>query len=366
MSGLRVGGAAVLVPGRQPLRVGPWSTVWAPRRLAVPVALAAVTIALALVSVVRGDLALPVSTVVEVLSGGGSRVERLVVVELRLPRALVGALIGLALGAAGALTQAMARNPLASPDVLGIEAGAGLAAVTVIVLGGGGTSAALGGGALSWVGLPLAALAGGLLTAVAVYVLAWRGGMVGVRLVLVGIGVGAMLISLTNLLLVRAQVIDAAAAMVWLTGSLNGRGWEHVGPVAVAVVLAGVLALATTRGLGAARLGDDTARALGLGLQRHRLVVAVAAVALASVATAAAGPVLFVGLVAPQIAARLLRTAATPVVTAALTGAVLVLGADLLARTALPVELPVGVVTAALGAPWLIVLLVQRSRRVDA
>ena len=347
--------ARTLVPGRTPWRVGPVSGVRRPRAVVLPLLLAVLAFLLIAVSTARGDYPLPLADVVRTLLGAGDATDRLVVVDLRLPRALTGLLVGIALGVSGAVTQSLARNPLASPDVLGITQGASAAAVAVIVLGAGGS-----------VGLPLAALAGGLLAAALVVLLGATGGVQGLRIVLVGVGVGAALTSLTSSLLLRAQISELGLAMVWLTGSLQGRGWQHVVPVAVAVavVLCACLVLAPT--LAALRLSEDSARALGLRVPLARGVLLLAAVLLAAAATAAAGPIAFVALVAPQIAARLVGSAGPPLVTSAAVGGVLLLGADLVARTLLPVELPVGVVTAAIGAPYLLLLLVTRTRKADA
>ncbi|GAB2938612.1 iron chelate uptake ABC transporter family permease subunit [Rhodococcus aerolatus] len=349
------------VASRPALRVGPVSLVARPRAAAVVVVLVAALAVASLVEVALGDYPLGPGEVLGVLAGGGSRAARVVVLELRLPRALTGLLVGAALGLAGAITQSVTRNALASPDVLGVTAGASAAAVGVIVLGGGTATTLLGAA-----GLPLAALLGGLGTALLLHLLAWRDGLDGVRLVLVGIGLGAVLVAVTSYLLVRADITQAAQATVWLTGSLNARGWEHVVPVALAVVPVGLLVLVHARTLAALRLGEDTARSLGVPLQRAQTGLLLAAVVLASVATAAAGPVTFVALVAPQVALRLVRSAGPPLLAAALVGALLVVAGDLVARVVLPVELPVGIVTAAVGGPVLLRLLVRRTREATA
>jgi iron complex transport system permease protein len=363
--------------GRRALRVGPVSTVWRPRALAVGTGVTAVAALLLVLGVGRGDFALPVGEVVRVLAGGGDEVNRVVVLELRLPRALTGALVGLALGISGALTQAVARNPLASPDLLGITAGASTAAVTLIVLGAGaagaaGTADAATAGAtgaavelLTLLGLPLAALVGALVTAAAVYLLAWREGIDGLRLALVGLGFSALGTAATSYLLLRADLAQATQATVWLTGSLNARGWEHVVPLAWATLIVLALLAAGRRHLTVLQFGHDTVRALGVRVQLSLALVVLAAVVLAAAATAAAGPVAFVALMAPQIALRLVRSAGPPPLVSGLTGAALVLAADLVARTVLPVELPVGIVTAAVGAPYLLYLLVAHNRRLS-
>jgi iron complex transport system permease protein len=345
------------VPGRAPVRVGPASGVWRPRVVAVPLISLALLVVVSALSIGRGDVQIPVGDVLAVLAGGGARAQQFVVLELRLPRVLVGALVGAALGVAGALTQAVARNPLASPDVLGVTAGAGAAAVAVIALGG---TDGVVGPLLAGIGLPTAALVGGLVAAALAYALAWRRGLDGYRLVLVGIGIDAAATALTDWLLVITKVQDAARATVWLTGSLNGRGWEQVVPVAAALVVLVPAALLLSARVGVLQLGDDSARGLGLRVDRTRAALVVLAVALAAVATSSAGPIAFVALVVPQIFLRLTHSARPPLLASAIGGALLVVAADLAARTMLPVELPVGIVTAVLGAPYLLFLLTRR------
>lgn len=342
-------------PGRRPLRLGRASAVLRRRTLVVLAALVGVAVVLTGVSIALGDLGLRLGEVLAILTGGGDDGDRFVVLGLRLPRALTGLLVGFALGVAGALTQTVSRNPLASPDILGITAGASVGAVATIVL-------APAGGAV--LGVPAAALLGGLAAAAAVYVLARRQGVDGFRLVLVGIGVNAFGTSLTTWLLVQAELTDAASATVWLTGSLNGRGWDHAVPVAVTVAVAALVLGPAAFALRALSLGDHVATGLGVAAERARLVLLLLAVVLASVATASAGPVLFVALVAPQVALRLTGTAVPPLVTSGLFGGCLLLAADLVARTALPVQLPAGVVTAVIGAPVLLHLLRRQIRKV--
>lgn len=320
----------------------------------------AALVALCCVSIGVGQYAIDPLRVLQVLAGAGDDLEQLVVLELRMPRVLTGALVGAALAASGAVTQTVARNPLASPDILGVTGGAGTAAVLVIVLGG---TNGLATGPLATLGVPGAALVGGLTSGALIYVLAFRRGVDGYRLVLVGIGVAAVHAALTSWLLVSAELNDATRAAVWLNGSLNGRTWDHVVPVLVGVlVLLPVLAVLAAV-LGVMHLGDDVAGGLGVRVERGRLVLLVVAVCLASLATAAAGPVSFVALVAPQVARLLCRAGSPPLLLSAGAGAVLVTGSDLVARTLLaPTELPVGIVTAAVGAPYLL-WLITRSRR---
>lgn len=345
----------VRLPGRTAVRTSRGSWVVRPRTAAVTVCAGLLALAVAVLSVSVGEFVVPVPDVVRALLGEGDPRSVLVVQTLRLPRVLVGLLVGAAFGLAGALTQSVARNALASPDVVGLTAGASAAAVSVIVLG-------------LPIPVPLAALGGALIVAALILSLSWRTGFSGPRLVLVGIGLGAASFALTDYLLVRGSITDAQQATIWLTGSLNGRGWEHVRPVALALALLVPLALVLGRSLTTLRLGDDVARTLGTRVNRARIALVLVAVGLTAVATASAGPVAFVGLVAPQVALRLARTPGIPLAASAACGALLVVSADLVGRLGLglltgsPTELPVGAVTALVGAPVLLVLLRRATR----
>ena len=347
------------VPGRPPVRYRGLSGVWRPRMAAVTAAGLGLTLAAAVLNIGRGDFPISAGEVLAVLLGGGEQAQRFIVLDLRLPRSLTAILVGAALGLSGAITQTVARNPLASPDILGVAAGASTAAVAVIVLGGSFPVVASISGLI---GLPVAALLGGLVTAALVYGLSWRSGIAGFRLVLVGVGIGAVATALTSWMLVVAEINDVARATVWLTGSLNARGWEHVVPVGLALAVLVPVGLLLAFGLGALQLGDDTALGLGLRVDRERTALLLVAVGLAAVATASAGPIAFVALVVPQICLRLVRSARPPLLASAVYGALLLLVADLVARTVFPVELPVGIVTAILGSPYLIWLLARGSR----
>jgi iron complex transport system permease protein len=329
------------------------STRLSARTAAVCTGLAALTVGLVAVNVSIGDFGIPLAKVLPSIAGLADTTSNFVVQTLRLPRSLDAVLAGMAFGISGAILQSVTRNPLASPDVVGVESGAAAGAVFVIVAAGETAH-----------GVALGALAGGLLTATGVYVLAYqRGGVSGYRLILIGISVAAALISVTSYLLLRASVNDAAEAALWLSGSLSGRGWTDLYPVGAAMVVATALLPLLSRRLAGLQLGDDTARALGLHAERSRVALVLAATILAAAATASAGPVLFVALVAPQLARRLTRTAAGALVPAALLGAVLVCAADVLGRELIaPNELPVGIVTAILGAPYLLWFLARSSR----
>jgi iron complex transport system permease protein len=322
------------------------------RSVGVGLALGAALFGLLVVSVGTGEIAIPPGDVIATLFGGGDRATSFVIETLRLPRALCGLLIGLALGASGAIFQSLTRNPLGSPDIVGFIQGAAAAAVLEIVVFGGGTFA-----------VAAAATAGGVATALVVYLLSVRGGAPGYRLILVGIGVAAMLTAVTDYLFTRSTLDEAQQANVWITGSLNGRGWEHVAPIAAALVVLAPLIAVLARELRTLELGDDAARALGVSVERSRFALVLVAVALCAIATASAGPIVFVALAAPQIARRLTRASGPGVACAALTGAVLLLAADC-ASQRIPgdLELPVGVLTGVLGGVYLTWLLVREWR----
>lgn len=322
------------------------------RTFVVAVALSlAVAVAVA-VSVSVGDFPIPLREVLPALLGMGGTDSDFIIHRLRLPRALTGVLVGAGFGVSGAIFQSLARNPLASPDVIGITAGASAAACAVIVWG-----------TVSSTSLAGAALAGALVTAAAMYLLSYRRGVLGYRLVLVGIGLNAGLLAVTQYLLTRAEIFEAQRATVWLTGSLNGRGWDHVRPVTIALALLLPLALVLGRSLRLLELGDDAARGLGVRVEPTRAGLILAAVGLAAIGTASAGPISFVALVAPQIARRVVRSPGVSLVPSALVGALLVLVSDLVARRLFaPTELPVGVVTGAVGAPYLLWLLARTNR----
>ena len=303
-------------------------------------------------SLAVGDFPIPIGDVLASLVGAGSEDAAFIVRTLRLPRGLTAVLVGASFGLSGAIFQRIARNPLASPDIIGINAGAAAAAVFVIVVAG-GTS----------LQVTIGALAGATVTALAIYALAYRRGVTGYRLVLVGIGVTAMLGSVTSYLLTRAEIFDAQRAVIWLTGSLNGRGWDHVRPVTAALLVLVPVAVGLARHLRMLELGDDTARGLGVRIEGSRGALLLTGVALAAVSTASAGPIAFVALVAPQIARRLTGGRSLALLPAAACGALLLVAADLVARRLFaPTELPVGVFTAILGAPYLLYLLARANR----
>lgn len=340
--------------GRRPFRLAapPVSGVLRPRLVAVCAALVVAVFLLFCWGVSLGDYPIGFADVVKALAGAGDPGTVLVVRELRLPRALAGLLVGIAFGISGALYQTMTRNPLASPDMIGLTEGAGTAVVAGIVLGWDGGLGTQGLGLL-----------GALVTALLVYALAWKGGATGYRIILVGIGVSWMCTSATDYLVARGERFEAQAALGWLVGNLNGRTWDQVTQLAVATAVLVPLALGMGRRLRTLQLGDDVAAGLGTPVQPVRLALLLIGVGLIAFGTAAAGPVAFVALAAPQIAQRMAGTAWPPLAASGLTGALVVLGSDLIAREAIPgTELPVGIVTGVIGAPVLLWLLIRANR----
>ena len=332
--------------------------------------LAFAVVVLFAVSVLLGSYTVTIPDFFKILLAhltGGQKIPgaSFIVMENKLPRAVIGTMIGAAFGLAGGLFQTMLRNPLASPDVIGISYGASAAAVTAIVVFGASGAVVSG-----------AALTGALGVAALIYGIS-RGGSLGSgggnsgnaagsRLILAGVGIAAALHAVVSFLMTRADIRTAADALVWLNGSLNSASWDRAGVLSLALLVL-VPALAALSGpLRILELGDDAAAALGIRVGFTRLAVVVVAVALAAVATAAAGPVAFVAFLAGPIARRFTAKSSLPA--SAFVGALIVLAADYFAANIAPMllggtVLPVGVITGALGAPFLLWLLVTSNRK---
>ncbi|MFH8974337.1 FecCD family ABC transporter permease [Streptomyces sp. NPDC017890] len=357
-AGVKANGAdakPALTPG---VRLGHVSFVWRPWIACVTLLLTAAVFLVFCLSIGVGDFPIGLPRVVATVFGRGEQVDEFVIMDLRMPRALAGLVVGIALGVSGALTQSIARNPLASPDILGITSGASAVAVFLVTVSG-GTAAAI----VDAVGLSAAALAGGLGTGLLVYFLAWRRGIDGFRLILIGISVSAVMQAITTWLLVEADIRDVARAQAWLVGSLDNRGWNEVRVALWGTLVLLVVVACVAFQFKPMHFGDEVAAGLGVRYSMVRAVLLLCAVLLAGVAVSAAGPVPFVALVAPQVAMRLAKCPTPPLAASGMVGALLLIGSDLIARTALPVSLPVGVVTAAIGGPFLVHLLVRANRR---
>ena len=328
----------------------------ASRRLALTVGLA-VSLAVAFcLAMYLGDFPVSVSGIVQSLlspiTGLANKSVDFIVNQVRLPRALLALLAGAAFGLSGIIFQTLLRNPLASPDIIGISRGASAAAVfCIIILGWGGLAVSMG------------AFAGAVLTALAIYFLAWRNGVTPFRVVLIGIGMDAVLIAVISYIFTRARINEVQQAMAWLVGSLNASRWQDIGVLALAMAVLIPALVVLLRSLDPMELGDDTARALGAPVEPARLGLMLVAVGFAAFATAAVGPVGFVAFVSGPLARALLKGAGRGFLHAALIGALVMLVSDLVAQHLLPAtQLPVGVVTGACGAVFLLWLLITSGR----
>ncbi|WP_346795579.1 iron ABC transporter permease [Halomonas sp. Bachu 37] len=323
----------------------------AKRRARMISILAACLLAGVLLTLMLGQSFTPLTTVVRILGGAEVPGAGFTVRELRLPRAVVSVLVGACFGLGGIAFQTLLRNPLASPDIIGISTGASTGAVFAIVV------LSLSGPAVS-----LVAIAAGLGVALLIYMLSWRQGVTGGRLILIGIGLAAMLQSVTAYLLMRAPSWTLQEALRWLTGSVNGAQLDQALPLLVALLLFGGLLLSRRRDLETLRMGDDLAAGLGVRLAITRAVVVITAVALVAFATAVSGPVAFVAFLSGPIAARLMGRNDSLLVPAALVGSLLVLLGDYAGQFLLPARYPVGIVTGVLGAPYLLYLILRDNK----
>jgi len=323
------------------------------RPVTTATALALLCLALGTWALASGSLTLGLGQVMDALRGAGPQGTQLVVLQWRLPRVATALVLGAALGVSGAIFQSLMRNPLGSPDIMGFNTGAYSGVLVALVLFPGNT-----------LGTASAALFGGLITALAVYRLAWCNGISTLRLIIVALGVRALLVSFNTWVLVNGSLEATLSAGLWNAGSLNGMTWAKAVPALLCIAVALVASLALSLRLRLLEMGDDTASALGVPVERSRLVLLMLGVVLTAAATAIAGPISFVALAAPQIARRLSPSQRLALPMAALTGALLLMAADLAAqRLFLPYQLHVGLITVSLGGLYLIGLLIRETRK---
>ncbi|WP_218160356.1 FecCD family ABC transporter permease [Amycolatopsis marina] len=340
--------------GRIPVRLVrvPISTRISVRTLILVIAAVSAALATTMWALTLGSTELALSEVLRAAAGAPAESGHdFIVNSVRLPRAMTAALVGGVLGVSGAIFQALVRNPLASPDVIGVNNGAGLVVVFAIVT------------ALPTAVIPLGAFIGATVTAFVVYALTWRSGVSGTRLVLVGIGINAIAGALTTLLIVRYPVDRVSLAVWWQAGTLHGSEWGDVIVLALGLAVLLPAGLWFIRHAGILQFGDDAARALGVRAEYARAALLVVGAGLAALAVAAAGPIGFIALISPHIA-RMLAGPATGgvLLLAGAIGACMLSAADLVAQHAFPVALPVGVLTAAVGAPYFLFLLARTNR----
>ncbi|HBP31881.1 MAG: FecCD family ABC transporter permease [Advenella sp.] len=339
-----------------------WLTVrnhWYSRQIntstcTVIVLLLLITLAVALLSLASGKYMLSLPEVIDALRSRTIADNAFIVSILRTPRMLMALLAGGALAVSGLLLQTIIRNPLASPDIIGVTSGASATAVFFLSF------------MTSWLSvqwLPLAAMAGGFAGATLVYLLAWKSGISPTRLILVGVGISAVMVACTTMLLVFSPLSSTLSAYVWLTGSVYGARWHEVTTLCLWLLPAAILLVALARTLAVNELDDALIIGLGVSMERARLVLLALSVYLAGAAIAYTGALGFVGLVAPHIARRIGGKSGTSlIVVTMLVGANMVMIADLIGRTQfLPLDLPAGIFVSAIGAPFFIYLLL-RSR----
>lgn len=305
-----------------------------------------------IVALLVGDFALAPRDVFGAVFGSGEGSGRFLIVEVRIPRALVAIGVGAAFGISGAIFQSLVRNPLGTPEIIGFTQGSSAGAVAGITLFG-ATGIALTG----W------AVVGGIVTALAVWLFAFRRGALGYRLIIVGIGVGAMLNAVTWWLLTRANLATAQSAMAWLIGSLSARSWAHVWVLVGAFVLLVVPLMFAGRTLRILEMGDAAATGLGVRVSAASTALIALAVVLCALAVSLAGPVPFIALAAPQVARRIARSPGVTLLHSGLVGALLLLVSDVVAQHALSGRaIPVGVVTGVVGGAYLAWILTARTR----
>jgi iron complex transport system permease protein len=335
------------------IRVGGYSARWAVRSTVVVTGLVTGAIVVAILALGLGEYVVSPLDVIRVFTGANTSFDQVVVLEWRAPRVAMALLVGAALAVSGAIFQALTRNPLGSPDIIGLDFGAYTGALVVIAAFGGGYYATAAG-----------ALIGGLSYAALLYALAYRKGVAGYRLIVVGIALGAMVSSVNQWISIKINLHAAVTAAVWQQGSLNGLSWAQAIPMALCLAVLAALLIGMGLRLPVVQMGDDIAGALGIRPERARLCYLAAAVGLVALATAAAGPISFVALAAPQLARRLTRGAGVSLTSSAAMGSALLVTSDLIAQHLFGGhELPVGAVTVSLGGLYLVYLLTIQNRR---
>ncbi|MDQ1144466.1 iron complex transport system permease protein [Bacillus sp. SORGH_AS 510] len=307
------------------------------------------------ISTGTGEMKINPLTVVQVLFGGGPEMEKLIITSFRLPRIIVALMVGISLAVAGGILQGMIRNPLASPDVLGITGGAAVAVVGFLAFFSDKNNALTV--SIAW--LPLAAFLGAGIVAFLVYFLAWKNGVSPIRLVLIGIGISTLMQALTTLMMIMGPIYQASQANIWITGTVYGSNWKNVATLVPWTVLFLIIAFLAARTINIQELGDEVATGLGGKVQKQRFLLLMISTALIGSSVAFAGGIGFVGLMAPHMARRLVGSSFGALLPAsALIGGILVMAADLIGRTMFsPLEVPAGVFTAGIGAPYFIYLL---------
>lgn len=312
-------------------------------------------VALFIISTGTGEMKIAPWNVVKIIFGYGESMETLVVQSFRLPRIIMALLVGISLAVAGAILQGIIRNPLASPDIIGLTGGASAAVVLFLALFSDSNNSLTV--SIQW--LPMSAFIGATVVAILVYILAWKNGLSPVRLVLIGIGISALMQAITTLLMILGPIYRASQANIWITGTVYGTNWDQVKLMIPWTIILFIISLMLVRHINIQELGDELATSVGSSVQKQRVGLLFLSTALTGGAVAFGGGIGFVGLMAPHIARRLVGSSFGVLLpTSALIGAFLVMLADLIGRTLFsPLEIPAGVFTASIGAPYFIYLL---------
>ena len=322
------------------------------RWIVTSILLALITLLLATLMMTLGNIYYSPSTVIKVLLGEEIKGATFTIITLRLPRMLAGLLVGIAFGMAGNTFQTMLKNPLASPDIIGVSSGSSVAAVFCILI------LQISGSMVS-----LISVVSGLFVAGLIYILSKGGNFSGGRLILIGIGIQAMLNAMISFLLLRANQYDVPGALRWLNGSLNGVQMKNIPGLIVIVIVFGILLVVLGRELKILELGEQSATTLGLNTDKTRLMLMISSVFLIAFASSVTGPVSFVAFLAGPIATKLVGSGSSNVIPSGLVGSILVLGGELIGQFAFNTRFPVGIITGILGAPYLIYILVRMNKK---
>lgn len=322
------------------------------RSISVNIALLLLTVCVCVTMLVYGKTSYDLNTVIRVIGGEQIQGATFTIATLRLPRMLCGAFAGLAFGIAGNTFQTMLRNPLASPDIIGISSGSSVAAVfCILVLH------------ISGNGVSLAAIASGTIVSLLIYLLSKGSRFSSSRLILIGIGIQAMINSLISYILAKSSQYDVPTALRWLNGSLNGMQMEDVPALFIVVVVFGSIILCLTKQLQILELGDEFATTLGININIIRIMLILSSVFLIAIATSITGPIAFVAFLSGPIASKLVGPGKSNVISSGFVGSLLVLGADMIGQLTFGTRFPVGTVTGILGAPYMLLLLITMNRR---
>lgn len=322
------------------------------RAIIANVSLIGIVLCICIMMLLYGNTNYSLDVVIRVLRGENIQGATFAIATLRLPRMLSGLLVGIAFGIAGNTFQTMLRNPLASPDIIGVTSGSSVAAVfCILVLG-------LSGPAVS-----IISVISGLLVSMLIYLLSKDISFSGSRLILIGIGIQAMLQAAISFLLLKASQYDVPGAMRWLSGSLNGMTMKGIPTLFIVVMVFGIISLLFTKYLQVLELGDEFATTLGIRLNLVRIILILSAVFLIAFATSTTGPIAFVAFLAGPIASKIVGRGSSNVLASGLVGALLVLSSDMIGQYVFSTRFPVGVITGILGAPYMLFLLICINRR---